>query len=212
MTHNLKQLNDVLNQEKGHVEHYHTKRTGRYLDFDSVSTVIYDAVITEHLIRLLVAYYGAYEPVIFHTSIVNATSESDAQCLHRDTPVHHLCPLTLLFDITNRTATTEMIPGSHRSEYLPTEDLTLQSHLLVRVTTTHNAFVFHPCMIHRGVKLINETYKLSVTFIAKPKTKNDHRWCAAHSSAFGIHHNDDGLSELFERKSYPLLAICKKLE
>ncbi len=205
----LKQLNDDLNIGNGHVELYHTHRTGRYFDFDSVSSIIYDAVVTDRLVQLLAAYYGDYEPMILHTAIVHAKSADGIQCMHRDTPYHQFPVLTLLFDITDQAATTEVVPFSHQPPHLSSENLSQQSHLLVRVTNTHNAFLFHPCMIHRGVNPNNNTYKLSVTFIGRPKTNDDHAWCAAHSKAFGVHHNDDGLSVFAGCESYPLLAIRK---
>jgi len=203
----LQQLNDVVNNENGHVEQYHTERSGRYFNFDSVSSIIYDAVITEQLVLLLVAYFGDYEPMIFHAAIVHAKSATDTQCLHRDTPVRQFPVLTLLFDITNQVATTEVIPCSHQTEYVQSENLGQLSHLLVRVTNSQNAFIFHPFMAHRGVKSSSDTFKLSITFIGKPKTEADHHWCAEHSTAFGIRDNDDGLSAFAERGSYPLLAI-----
>ena len=197
----LKKLNDDLNNQNGHVEQYRSQRTGRYFNFDSVSSIIYDAVVTEHLVRLLVAYYGEHEPMVFHAVIIHTPSSANEQPIHRDSSVPELPVLTLYFDITNQIVTTEVVPFSHQA------DIDCVRRRPIRASHIHNAVIFHAYMAHRGVKAKCDSHKLAISFIAKPKTKVEHRLCAEHSASFGLNDNDDGLSLVTDRETYRLYAI-----
>jgi hypothetical protein len=202
INHLMTMYRQLIKDKIGYTAKYTSGRTGHVISprYILSSKLIHD-IITDEVKRLLVAYFNGAEPYLFYSSFLYTPAGTDAQALHRDINTPDFPVVTMLITIAkNGRVSTEVLRGSHKDKFpdyfIVCDDVKEWIASLIRgredqlkpatTDTTHNAMLLDSSVLHNGVAVVEETYKLDLAFVRSPRTEVEKQMFIQHSYTFGI--------------------------